>query len=295
VSAEVVRASELLIAVVLVGSAAAKVAAPASRRALGSLGLTRPSTQWIAWAVGVVAEAACGLAVAAGLRPALLVAAALFAGFAALLLVALRRGRAGQPCGCFGHRGRVSRVAVLRNAALAVAALVVYAAPSIDLSQRTAIVAAFVVVGLGLLGLAVAVAALAREIGVLRLALQSRGALEIPEEGPELGSRIELGPWVDATDRHLVLAVFVSAGCPMCQALGPSLAFLAQDPWLAVAVFDEERDRAAWERFAAPGAPFAVALDADGQVLAKGVANSLPQLESVIATAARRRDEPLHA
>jgi hypothetical protein len=44
-----------------------------------------------------------------------------------------------------------------------------------------------------------------------------------------------------------------------------------------------------------PGAPFAVALDRDGTVLAKGTFNSLGQLESVMATAERRRREAVHA
>ena len=34
-----------------------------------------------------------------------------------------------------------------------------------------------------------AVLALAREVGILRMAMQSGGALEIPEEGPALGAR----------------------------------------------------------------------------------------------------------
>ena len=38
-----------------------------------------------------------------------------------------------------------------------------------------------------------------------------------------------------------------------------------------------------------PGSPFAVALDADGTVLAKGTFNTGAQLESVLATAERRR------
>jgi hypothetical protein len=40
-----------------------------------------------------------------------------------------------------------------------------------------------------------------------------------------------------------------------------------------------------------PGSPFAVAIGRDGRVLAKGTFNSLAQLESVLATAERRRRE----
>jgi hypothetical protein len=37
-----------------------------------------------------------------------------------------------------------------------------------------------------------------------------------------------------------------------------------------------------------PGSPFAVAIDREGTVLAKGTFNNLAQLESVLATAERR-------
>jgi hypothetical protein len=48
------------------------------------------------------------------------------------------------------------------------------------------------------------------------------------------------------------------------------------------------RRAAIWERLAIPGSPFAVALDLDGAVVAKGTFNNLAQLESVLAAAERR-------
>jgi hypothetical protein len=56
-------------------------------------------------------------------------------------------------------------------------------------------------------------------------------------------------------------------------------------------VFDEVRDADAWREADAPGSPFAVAIGLDGTVLAKGTFNNLAQLESVLATAERRRAE----
>ncbi len=53
--------------------------------------------------------------------------------------------------------------------------------------------------------------------------------------------------------------------------------------------FDEYRDAYAWEAADVPGSPFAVALDADGTVLAKGTFNTGAQLESVLAAAEQRR------
>ena len=56
-------------------------------------------------------------------------------------------------------------------------------------------------------------------------------------------------------------------------------------------MFEEGRDADVWERLAVPGSPYAVALSPEGTVLAKGTFNTLGQLESVVATAFRRRDE----
>ena len=58
---------------------------------------------------------------------------------------------------------------------------------------------------------------------------------------------------------------------------------------MALRRFDEVRDADAWAAADVPGSPFAVALDADGTVLAKGTFNTGSQLESVLAAAERRR------
>ena len=63
----------------------------------------------------------------------------------------------------------------------------------------------------------------------------------------------------------------------------------ARDPLVALRTFDEVRDADAWAAADVPGSPFAVALDADGTVLAKGTFNTGAQLESVLAAAERRR------
>ena len=62
-----------------------------------------------------------------------------------------------------------------------------------------------------------------------------------------------------------------------------------RDPRVALRRFDEVRDAGAWTTADVPGSPFAVALDADGTVLAKGTFNTGAQLESVLAAAERRR------
>jgi hypothetical protein len=135
------------------------------------------------------------------------------------------------------------------------------------------------------------VLSLAREVGVLRMSLAPQGALEVAHEGPELGGRTALaevfGEELEA--RGLGLAVFTSEGCSLCQALAPAVAALARDPHVTLRTFDEYEDAEAWATTDVPGSPYAVAIGPGGTVLAKGTFNTAAQLESVLATAERRR------
>ena len=83
--------------------------------------------------------------------------------------------------------------------------------------------------------------------------------------------------------------MFSSDGCGLCRALEPAVAAFGRDPRVELRTFDEVRDAGAWAAADVPGSPFAVALDADGTVLAKGTFNTGAQLESVLAAAERRR------
>ena len=134
--------------------------------------------------------------------------------------------------------------------------------------------------------------ALAREVGLLRLRLGPGSALEIAEEGPSLFSASGLAGRLDPDPEAVLgLAVFTSAGCHICRSLEPSVRALANDSRVAVASFDEAEEAEVWSRLEIPGSPYAIALDLDGAVLAKGTFNNLAQLESVLATGERRRAE----
>jgi methylamine utilization protein MauE len=274
-----------------------KLASPgSSRAALGTFGIDGEITRWVAWGLLVATELGLAAGIAAGSDQAALLAALLMAMFAAALLGALLRGRAGAPCACFGSRSTVGWRSVARNLALAACFAALPLLPERSLSTDE-----WLGLGLGFalllsLGLAVAVLALAREVGMLRLRLGPAAALEIPEEGPELGARVDL---IDRFERgvgsergagsELALAVFTSEGCHVCRGLEPAIANLAGDPAVAVEIFDEVAEAEVWSDLAIPGSPFAIALDSSGAVLAKGTFNNLAQLESVLATAARRR------
>ena len=100
------------------------------------------------------------------------------------------------------------------------------------------------------------------------------------------GGRTQL---MEVEPGRLGLAVFTSEGCGMCRALGPAIEALGRDPLVRLKTFDEVRRRPRLGRRRHPRLPFAVALDAHGTVLAKGTFNTAGQLESVLATAERRR------
>jgi hypothetical protein len=154
--------------------------------------------------------------------------------------------------------------------------------PSNDVWLAAGLAVALVAVA----GLAVAVFALAREIGELRLAIAPQSALSLEDEGPPLGSRLEV---IHRFPRSapLAVAVFTSPGCALCQALEPSLRLVASDPEIELELFDEEADADAWRGLAIPGSPYALVLSADGDLLAKGTFNSLYQLESLVVHATR--------
>lgn len=284
-----------VLAAVLVAAAIAKLRRPAeSGEALrGLAGFALPAA-----AVAAV-ELALAAGVVAGLDAAAIAAAAFLAVSAALLARALARGRAGAPCGCFGARSRITRLALARAAALAGAFAALPFVPRTDPAAEAWLAAGLVVALAGVAALGVAVMALAREVGMLRLAVGPQAALEIPDEGPPLGADSGLGAALDPRPgADLALAIFTSQGCRLCQALAPGIASLSRHPKLSVVELDEVSEAHHWERLGIPGSPFAVALDREGVVLAKGTFNSLGQLESVLATAERRlasSGEPVHA
>jgi uncharacterized membrane protein YphA (DoxX/SURF4 family) len=282
--------------IVLASAALAKLASPrASIGALDSFGFGEGPFRPVAWAALIAVELALAVAVALGSDAAAYAAAFLMAMFAALTVAALFRGRAGAPCACFGPRSTISRLAVLRNVALAGAFALVPSVGSISIGTQ-----GWMWIGIGValaacVALTVAVLALAREVGMLRLHVGTRGALEIAGEGPEIGSRAEgLAERIGRNGADFGLAVFTSEGCGICRTLEPAIDNVARDPRVAVAVFDEVAEAEIWRLMEIPGSPFALALDRQGIVLAKGTFNNLAQLESVLATA-ERRGQSVHA
>lgn len=282
----------LVLGLVLIGAAGLKVVGgSAARGALGTYGIRSPLVARALWGGLVVAETGLGVGVGAGLEWAARAAALLMAGACAVQAGAIVAGRSGAPCGCFGARGRVGRASAGRAAALAAALALVPLLPREEPSTEGWLAIGLVGALGGLAGLAVVVLALAREVGMLRLAVAPQGALEVAHEGPEVGARSALAAAFgrELAGARLGVAVFTSEGCGLCRALAPTVAAFGAHPRVVLRTFDEVADADAWAAADAPGSPFAVAVDADGTVLAKGTFNTGAQLESVLAAAERRR------
>ena len=137
-----------------------------------------------------------------------------------------------------------------------------------------------------------ALLALAREVGMLRLAIDPRGALEIAHEGPEIGGAHRARRALRPSSRagRIGLAVFTSEGCHMCRALAPAIAAFGRDPRVSCARSTRSRDADAWAAADVPGQPVrGRRSDADGTVLAKGTFNPARSWSRVLAAAERRR------
>jgi len=262
-----------------------------------------------AWAALVALEAALAAGLGAGLDPAAYATGSVLAGFLLVQVLALSRGNAGAPCGCFGTAGRLSRTTAGRTALLAAACAALPlpgAGPDLPLVLTAAVAAGVVVLALGRRN-------------------APRGALEIDGEGPPVGHWSPLASWFDGAAPGAVvtegtapegapsvatggataerrapegalgaahdgvrLALFTSPGCALCRRVAPAAEALAA-AGVAVQRFDEATDTEAWAAARVPGAPFAVALGAGGVVLAKGTVNDPRQLESVLEAARARQ------
>ena len=109
-------AARLVLGGVLAGASLAKLASPASSRAaMATFGIDGRGAQALAWWLLIATELGLAAGVIAGSETAAWLAAALMAIFAATMVGAILRGRAGAPCACFGARSTVGWAAVARN------------------------------------------------------------------------------------------------------------------------------------------------------------------------------------
>jgi hypothetical protein len=241
----------------------------------------------------VATEAALGVLVLVGptARWAGAGAAALGVVFAASLLRMRAAGARRARCGCFGG-ARERPVGLLVARALGLAGLGALVAsgvadrPGPSVGVLTGV--ALALLGLGVVVLFVLVMALYRQVGVLEARLGAPAPLELADEGPPLGSPAPDLPALERRGPELV--AFASRGCRLCAELDPALRALERDGLLVHSVIEDE-DPAVFAGYRVPGTPFVVYL-VDGVVAARGLANTLEQVEELIAVGEGRLGAP---
>ena len=150
-------------------------------------------------------------------------------------------------------------------------------------------VASYVLLWLTVLGLAAAVVALLRQIGVLHARLHPLG-VHFAGEGPLLDGAAPLPLEIAYGEADLTLVAFTSPTCEVCKTLRPSLQALDR-AYREVAVRLVELDDSTRTTFAAfnvRSTPYLVAVDSLGVVRGRGVANSLEQVEELVDEARAR-------
>ena len=207
--------------------------------------------------------------------------------FAGVLATVRLRGRTRVSCACFGSGAeRPTWFLIARASALVGLALPLALGRGIPAGRegwQTIALAGLVVV---VVALAALVAALYRQLGVLLLRSGPRAALELATEGPALGEPAP--PLSTLTRRGMELVAFRTAACRLCAELMPGLraATHKRGVLLTVEEADEPHTFAAW---GVPGTPF-VACVIDGVVAAKGLVNTLEQVEGLIEAATLRAE-----
>lgn len=154
---------------------------------------------------------------------------------------------------------------------------------------------------------------LAREVGVILTRMRPDTALPT-SIGPELGTKVETFTLDGfAGEKRIIrpsksamnLLLFISPTCPVCEELLPSLVTFAKSykgyiHVSAISRHDDEKDRDRAAQLAKAGIlltsdpdlnarmgvssyPFAILLDSDNVVTARGIVNSLEQIESLVS------------
>jgi hypothetical protein len=147
-------------------------------------------------------------------------------------------------------------------------------------------IASYVVMWIAIVVLCLAVVALLRQIGVLHARLSPLG-VHFAGEGPPLGAPAPVAGPFSYDGVSLTLVSFTSPTCEICAELRPSLQALRRQ-YADVRFAEVEHGEATAPTFRAfnvSNTPYFVAVDGAGIVRGRGVANSLEQVEELIAEA----------
>ncbi|MGI9597386.1 MAG: thioredoxin domain-containing protein [Acidimicrobiales bacterium] len=141
----------------------------------------------------------------------------------------------------------------------------------------------YVLLWLTVLALGFSVIALLRQIGVLHTRVAPMG-VHFAGEGPELDQAAPAIRAVDYSASPYTLLAFTSPTCEICATLKPALQRLSRGyQEIDLHIIDHDVDAATFSDFRVRSTPYLVAIDAEGVVRSRGVANTLDQVEEMLA------------
>jgi glutaredoxin len=127
------------------------------------------------------------------------------------------------------------------------------------------------------------VVALLRQIGVLHTRIAPMG-VHFAGEGPELDGPAPDAGEVDYSTSPYTVVAFTSPTCEMCARLEPALERIARSYHdVELRIVDHADQADTFARFRVRSTPYLIAIDADGIVRSRGVANTLDQVEEMLA------------
>lgn len=150
-------------------------------------------------------------------------------------------------------------------------------------------IASYVLLWAAVLVLSAAVVALLRQIGVLHARVRPMGT-HFGGEGPPLDEPAPTVPGVGFDDSPLTLVAFTAPDCEICAELKPGLRAL-DSQYGDVRVREVEHGGATvgvFRSFAVMSTPYVVAVDRQGIVRGRGIANTLEQVEVLVEEALER-------
>lgn len=144
-------------------------------------------------------------------------------------------------------------------------------------------IASYVLLWIAVIALGLVVIALLRQVGVLHTRVAPMG-VHFAGEGPELDQPAPAGSTFPFGEQDTTLLAFTSPTCELCAALLPGLRRIEQGyDSLALHTVSSEDDAATFGRFNVRSTPYLIAIDREGIVRSRGVANTLDQAEEMLA------------
>lgn len=141
-------------------------------------------------------------------------------------------------------------------------------------------IVSYVLLWATVLVLGFAVIALLRQIGVLHTRVAPMG-IHFAGEGPDLDTVAPAVPKVDYEDSPYTLLAFTSPTCEICAKLKPALQRLSRSyDEVDLRIIDHETEASSFSDFRVRSTPYLIAVDGDGIVRSRGVANTLDQAEA---------------